>query len=343
VARVFNGTNQSLQSEASLSTINGASRIAIAFELFTDFENDDDIILELSANSNSNQGTFKVIGNESGSGKFYVDVNGNVGKSSGECTAPSDNTYHSFLIEISFGNAAESEVESIFIDGNSQTLTHTNATENTGNFGDFVLNVMSRNNAALFADGKMRRLAIWTPAAALGETVADALAGGATPPVAHSADLVHYWPLAGTDSPEPDTIGTIDLNVNGATGESDGTTFTKDLGGTITPAGAPAKQDQKPLSGSMTPAGALLKVAQKVFAGSISPAAAIAAIRSVALALGGTIAPAGSLVKSVSKRLTGLLSLVGSLILPGSETTQLTITLTDEAQIVVTITDELGG
>jgi hypothetical protein len=222
VSRSFNGTSQSLQSASALAAVSGVARIAVGFWINTVFTNDDDILLELSANSNSNAGAFKVIGNEWGTNAFWVDVNGNLGKYPRTVVAPSNSAWHQVVVNLNFANTTWAEIESIWIDGTSRTMTDQTATgsNNTGTFGSYVLYVMSRNNASLFADGAMADLCIWAPSSALGSTDVTALQTARASTVRNS-EIIYYWPLAGSTSPEPASIGTIALTVNGATGSAD--------------------------------------------------------------------------------------------------------------------------
>jgi hypothetical protein len=221
VSRSFNGTSQSLQSASALAAVSGVARIAVAFWINTTFAADDDILLELSANSNTNAGSFKVIANESATNTFWCDMPGNVGKNPRSRTAPTGSVWHHVLWNLNFAGTQWLEVESLYIDGVVATLTDQIGTgNNTGTFGSYVLNVMSRNNASLFADGAMADLCIWAPSSALGSTDVTALQTARASTVRNS-EIIYYWPLAGSTSPEPASIGTIALTVNGATGSAD--------------------------------------------------------------------------------------------------------------------------
>lgn len=219
MARLFNGTSDFLASASALN-LSADQRIAIAFWTDTTFAADDNILLELSVNSNTNDGTFKVIADESGSNTFWVDMAGNVGKNIRNCPPPPSSTWHQVVINLNFGNPAATEIESIYIDAVPQTLSGTSTVDNTGTFGNYVLYVMSRAGAALFADGALADLAIWAPSSALSQADVTALqtarAGTVRP-----GELAYYWPLLGTTSPEPATVGAIALNVTGATQTAD--------------------------------------------------------------------------------------------------------------------------
>lgn len=222
MARQTNGTNQSLQSAAALSTLSGTSRIAISLWLNTTFATDDDIIFELSDNSNTNGGSFKLIANESNSNSFFFDMFSTSGSKTGfSVIPPTGSTWHHILINCNLANSSSTEVESWYVDGIAQTLTQRTFGENTGTFGSYVLNVMSRANASLFADGAVTDLCIWAPSSAISSTDAATLAGGIRANAIRNSEIAYYWPLGGTTSPEPASIGGVDLTVNGATTATD--------------------------------------------------------------------------------------------------------------------------
>lgn len=221
MARAFNGTNQSLQSASALTTLASKSRLAFGFWLYSVFTNDDDILLETSANSGSNPGTFKAIGNESGTNRFWVDVVGNIGQAANHVAAPANSTWAHVLVNLNFANAGATEVESIYFNGTSQTMTNGAASNNTGTFTSQILNVMSRNNASLFADGRMADLAIWAPSTAITGADVTSLAAGRRAHTVRNSEILYHWPIDGVSSPEPANIGAVALTVNGATNVAD--------------------------------------------------------------------------------------------------------------------------
>jgi len=114
--------------------------------------------------------------------------------------------------------------------------------------------------------------------------------------------------------------------------EAGGTTFNQDISGSITPAGAlikqdqkrftgtitptgaVIKQDQKRLTGTITPAGSLLKSIAKTLTGTITPAGALAVTKVILRSFAGTITPAGALIRQANKALSGLITPAGALI-----------------------------
>jgi hypothetical protein len=231
MARSFNGTSDYLASASALTL--GVARIAVSFWINTTFAADDDILLELSSNSNSTAGTFKIITNESGSDKLWVDALGNVGKVAADWTAPTTSAWHHMVVN--FGNnPTVGEVESLYIDGNLWTTGEDAPipnSDNTGTFSDQILYVMSRGGTALFADGSMADLCIWAPSSEISGTDVINLAAGRRANTVRASEILYYWPLAGTTSPEPAAVGSIPLTVNGAASASDPPTLDAISGG----------------------------------------------------------------------------------------------------------------
>ena len=109
-----------------------------------------------------------------------------------------------------------------------------------------------------------------------------------------------------------------------------GTTFTQNLAGAVTPAGAqvrqtgkstagaiapagaPIKQTNKALPGTVTPAGSLLKATIRRFAGSVTPAGTVVNALVRLLNLAGTITPTGALLKQVNRILSGAVAPTGA-------------------------------
>lgn len=215
MARLFDGTNDSLQSASTLN-LSAVSSLTLSFWLWWDsFADDDDTAIEFSANAFSNSGTFFVIPN-GGSTNMEIGVHGNVGDNYKEYTRPAAATWHHFCQVMNFGASAANETL-FYLNGTLQTEVATPGTSNnTGSFGNFTLNVMSRNNASLFAAGRLADLAIY-PGATLNVSEIGALARGASPLLIRPTVTPHVWPLWGDHSPEINLRGGgVALTVNGA-------------------------------------------------------------------------------------------------------------------------------
>jgi hypothetical protein len=218
VARQTNGTDQSLQS-ASAIDLTSYAKIALSFWLWWDaFANNNKLALELSADVGANAGAFQVAPNRTSSADFGVAAFGNVGFNLAGLTRPSGAAWHHYVANLDFTKPSH-EVDTIYIDGVSQSLTWSLDENNTGSFGNYVLNVMSRNNAVDFGAGRIAEVAIYADFL-LGQTQVDSLYNGGTGIDARTvqgANLHNYWQLCGTDSPEPALVGGVDMTVNGAT------------------------------------------------------------------------------------------------------------------------------
>ena len=97
------------------------------------------------------------------------------------------------------------------------------------------------------------------------------------------------------------------ISVSAAAG---GTTTPISLAGSVTPAGALARQTGKPVAGSTTPTGATLRQTLKVLAGATTPAGTLT--RAAAKALAGAVTPTGTLVRQPGKALTGTVAPTGA-------------------------------
>jgi hypothetical protein len=90
-----------------------------------------------------------------------------------------------------------------------------------------------------------------------------------------------------------------------------GTTFTQNVSGGITLAGALARQASKPLAGGVTTAGAVTKLTAKAFAGAVTPAGALAVVKAVLRAFAGGITPTGAMIRQPGKQLGGSITPAG--------------------------------
>lgn len=227
MARSFNGTSDFLQSASALSAISGKNYLAIGFWVKTTFAADDDMLLELSANANSNAGGVMILGNESGANKVLIKSTlTSTQAPESQFTAPSDNVWHHLLFDMDLASPGGGYDYNLFIDGVAQTRTAGANISTAGDtFGSYVLNVMSRNGASLFADGALADLCIWNPATPMTAVEAGNLAAGARANTVRSGEILYYWPLSGTSSPEPASVGGISLNVTGSVQTTDPDAF----------------------------------------------------------------------------------------------------------------------
>jgi hypothetical protein len=229
MARSFNGLNQALQSASALAALAGLQRAAIGCWIKSDFLGDDDILWETSANSNAVDGTFRIVISASGSDLYpMASVNGspaNAGNTTVRSTInPSSDTWHYLLVNYCLtnnGSGALYEVESIWIDGLNRTGPNLAAPDNTGSLTSQVLNLMSRNGSALWADGELADVTIWGGSDPIGSSENADLYAGRRGKTVRPDDVLYNWKLVGDNSPEPASVGDIPLNLVGTPSKTD--------------------------------------------------------------------------------------------------------------------------
>lgn len=228
MARSFNGTSDSLQSAATLADLASSPRLSVGFWLYGTYVPDDNIVLELGLNGiNSINGSFGLIANDSGILLPSLVLKGSTHTHYASLAAsPSNNEWHHHLFNFDFGlPGGNLQITSWYVDGVLQTLTATDgaAFSNVGqNFANEILYVMARGDDSLFTDGRLADLCLWQSDTAGGLTSeAATLAAGARANTVRTSEIAYYWPLLGTTSPEPATIGGVALEVTGASFVSD--------------------------------------------------------------------------------------------------------------------------
>lgn len=229
MARSFNGTSNYLQSASTLSSLASVSRLSIAFWHYGTYgSNNDEIIFEYGANAfGATNGLFALVGSPSGgtSATPWVYLNAPThDHSAALATSPSSSAWHHWLVNFDTTLAGGQLEVGVYVDGTVQSLTGTDGSDfsNDGaTFANDTLNLMSRNGSSLFCDGRLADLCIWSGTTVLGPTEATTLAGGARANTVRNSDILYYWPLLGTTSPEPAAIGGTALNVTGATSVAD--------------------------------------------------------------------------------------------------------------------------
>lgn len=213
MARLFDGTDDGLQS-ASAIDLSAVNKVTVAFWLWWDaFAAGDDLALEFTANYNGSTGGF-IIDPNAGA-EIIIGVVGDVGYNQSGWVRPSAAVWHHWVAV--FDKSQASAESNLYIDGALATLNARPTTSNnTNNFANSTLNVMSRNNASLFGAGRMAELALW-PGEALNASEILALARGMRPNRIRPASNPYYWPLHGLVSPEPSyRSGGPAMTVNGA-------------------------------------------------------------------------------------------------------------------------------
>lgn len=203
MARSFDGTDD--DGAVSL-TLGSAPVITLSFWLLWDSYATDEVALEYSDNFNSHFGAtsaFIVAPADSG-GSFGMSVRLGGGANDfceARFTRPSEDVWHHYGAVFDLTKSTL-KIAPITVDGVSQSIVYPrDATITTATFGDYALNLMSRNGASLFGAGDLAELAIWTVALSSPELATLAL--GASPLDVHPANLELYVPLTG-DTPELD-------------------------------------------------------------------------------------------------------------------------------------------
>ena len=200
MARSFNGTSQGLQSSAAVSGINGKATCSISFWLIWNaFANNDELLLESSANYNNSNGTLLIDPNESATAGFAFITHNAGGYNKVHFARPSAGVWHHYLLVFD-SNSANNMLA--WVDGVAQTLTIDLNQVAGASFGSFVFNLMCRNQATLFGAGTLAEFAVFSEG--LDQAAATALANGSSPFRVRPGSLVLYYPLHGVGSPEPD-------------------------------------------------------------------------------------------------------------------------------------------
>lgn len=227
-ARVFNGSSQSMESASSID-LSGTNVVTISwwFKATTWPSSSYEYHFELGTDASSVNDAFN-----------YGDYNaatqtplllGNVGIVAADYSpdiATGQWVNYVAIFDKSKPGGAGSEEVAYYVDGSAQTAdTWTGqSTNNTNNFGNRILYFMARASSSMWRDGEIADIAIWTSSLSGGNI--SSLASG-TLPSAISPSPAYYWKVCGSASPEPASIGGINLTlVGGPTQSSHPSTIT---------------------------------------------------------------------------------------------------------------------
>lgn len=227
MARLFNGTSQAMQSSSALA-LSSFNTATLAWWMWWDtFANDDDFAIELSANWDTSAGAWLVDPNYSATSKVLggVSAGDSTNYAIKDFARPSAAAWHHWALTIDLtkdeSNDSNRKIVNLYIDGSTVSGTSLNATfTGTGStFPNSVLNLMARNATSNWAAGRMAELAIWSSILS-GGAIADMYNGGTggngRSALFYPANRLYYWPIAGTQSPEPEYSGGIGLTLTGA-------------------------------------------------------------------------------------------------------------------------------
>jgi len=152
----YNGTSHFAQTAAAID-LTDTTVLTLAFWLYWDsFSNNDDLVLESSANFNSNQHGLIInadASDQGGAGYAGINASG-AALNSVTYPRPTAAAWHHWAFVLDRGAGAQ-QVRALYIDGQPVTLTQVATTTTSGTFGSFTWNFMCRNGASLFADGRM--------------------------------------------------------------------------------------------------------------------------------------------------------------------------------------------
>jgi len=202
-ARTFNGSSDNLQS-ASTIDLTSTDSISLAFWLYADSFSGTSSILETSAAYSSNVGALWVLINSS-----EVQFRNFVAGASNEChiTPPSAAAWHHYVI--TWNSSTNPQVCKAYVDGAADSAVSDSVANSGGTYGNYTLNVMSRNAASLFTAGRISDIAIWKSILTAGNAATLAACGD---PDSLTPDF--YWEIKQV-SPETPNAGGVKLTVTG--------------------------------------------------------------------------------------------------------------------------------
>jgi hypothetical protein len=217
-ARQTNGVDQCLQT-ASTVDLSTHAQIAVQMWLWWDaFDNNDSLAMEFSADHNAQTNAFIVNPEDSGFAHFVVGYHVVAGTyNTRGIEQPSPGGWHHVVFNIDRSQPGTGEITSIFVDGVSKVLQTDAVADSVGNFGNHTLYLMSRGCASLWGAGRIAEVAIWGGVNLSASQVASLYNSGNGALANTVGSVTHYWRLIGDASPEPATVGGINVTVTGAT------------------------------------------------------------------------------------------------------------------------------
>jgi len=162
----FDGVDSSVSTN---STINfNSDIITLSFWLnWTDFSDNDDLLMELSSNYNSNDATFLLNPNTSSTGKFNVSIQDGVGGGAlyrqETFNRPTSGEWHHYAIILD--NSTTAGDITVFLDGAEQPTTiNVDTKDQSGNFKTDTLYFMARADTSNFGLGTLDAVQIYSRA-----------------------------------------------------------------------------------------------------------------------------------------------------------------------------------
>ena len=205
MARSFNGTSDGIQTPTLNLSIYPYGTISFWLN-WTTFANNDKLACELTVDYGANAGGFlcdpNSTGPSAGSAYFGYCTVSSAQTVTAEFTRPSAGAWHNWICLIDTTQSNANVLPAVYIDGISQSLTHTNTGGFQANFANAKLNFMCRNQASLFGAGSMADFVFYN--ALLSPAEAQALAMGRRPNQVRPLSLKYWWTLDGYGHPALD-------------------------------------------------------------------------------------------------------------------------------------------
>lgn len=199
MARLFNGSSDAASATSVDLSPAGTGKITVAFRVWWDALGTVKVLFEHSANFSSNAGTFGIFPVSTG---WELSVNTGAGYKLATMPSPSAAAWHDVVVVLDQVTATAFQA---WVDGSAQTITVTSDVGPGGSWSSQTLYISGRASSAFFFDGRVQDLAIH--AGALTAADAAAYAGRVSPLLIAPQTLLHYWPMTGRISPEPELIG----------------------------------------------------------------------------------------------------------------------------------------
>src|ERR1043166_1257171 len=158
MARIFNGTSQSMSAGSQISP---GSKFTIAFWLWFDsYSNTDTFVFEESANYTVGN-AFRLSPADTVTSKWGFGVHTSNGFTYGGFNRPSAAAWHHFVLTAELKN---SSVLQAYVDGAASTVSYALGPQNDSgvNFDTDFLYSMAKNNSSNWVAGRLAEIAFWS-------------------------------------------------------------------------------------------------------------------------------------------------------------------------------------
>ncbi|HUA75225.1 MAG TPA: N,N-dimethylformamidase beta subunit family domain-containing protein [Solirubrobacteraceae bacterium] len=205
----FNGTSDSGAIPLNLS---GTSKVTIEFWLkWNAYANNDALAMEFTPNFNEQSGGILIDPNAGQfGGTFGIGIGSDSSRNSVFFQRPSAGVWHHYAIVIDTTAAAENEIKP-YVDGQPVSVQQANNATGQGAFANSTLYLMSRAGSALFGNGSLDQLAIYSQPLSAATIFQHYNSSGTAKPPAPSFTISPSQPRPGQ---------TVTLNASGTTDPS---------------------------------------------------------------------------------------------------------------------------